>query len=515
MQTTTAAFTAEEKDTVRKVVANLQVSWKRHSLLGNRTFAIGVSLIGGNDVIGINPGSVGSPGVYKYFDESAYIMSLAYERGLNMPTGGLVKAMGEAELDNNSGRFLPRYMGGNSELFTAILPQRPVKVSAGFNTLGIDYMLSQFAGVLTEAPKVDVRSKTMSLRYADYINYFQNKYLDRVTMFTAQQSDVVLESLFSQLGMATSQYRLDAGINIIPFGFFDVGTKFADAIHQIVEAENGHFYQDEEGVFRFENRQHWDSSPYNTVQRIITTSQVINAEAPNDDHLVNVVEVKSSVRAKQPTQLVFSLSTPYLLAASGNTDVFVNFDDPILEIIQPVNIFTANTKDDDTGQDLSTSISVIKVTKFAQSAKITFSNSSTSAAYLTALSLYGRPARVSSEIYYRDKRGISVTAYDEHLLTLENNFIQSPDWAQSYAQMILDDYSRVENLQRLTIKAQPDIQLGDLISWQGRYWRIFDIKTTIDPGVGFVQELLLLQRTIVSYFRIGVSTIGGTDKIAP
>src|SRR3990167_9558119 len=98
---------------------------------------------------------------------------------------------------------------------------------------------------------------------------------------------------------------------------------------------------------------------------------------------------------------------------------------------------------------------------------------------------------------------------------IDNQFIQNQDWADSFAEVLLEDYAQVENLQKITIRAIPELQLGDLISWQGRYWRIYDIKTSLDPGSGFIQELTMLQRTIRQYFRIGISTIGGTDKIAP
>jgi hypothetical protein len=81
--------------------------------------------------------------------------------------------------------------------------------------------------------------------------------------------------------------------------------------------------------------------------------------------------------------------------------------------------------------------------------------------------------------------------------------------------MLLDDFSTPENIQRITIRAVPELQLGDLISWQGRYWRVYDIKSTLDASSGYIQEILIMQRTIASYFRIGISTIGGTDKIAP
>ncbi len=514
MQTTSAAFTAEEKDTVRKIVQNLQVSWHRETTLGNRTFTIGVSLIGGNDIIGINPGAVGSPGIYKYFDESSYVMNMNWERGYNMPTGGLTKALGEAKLDNTNGRFLPRYMGGNSELFTAIQQSRPVKISAGFNYAGIDNMLPQFAGIISDQPKVDVRSKAISIKMADYVHYFQNKYLDKTTIFTGQRTDQVLDTLFSRLGMATSQYDLDPGINIIPFGIFDVGTRFSDAIAKLVEAENGHLYQNEEGVFKFENRQHWDSAPYNAVQKIITTNMVINAEAPDDSHLINIVEVKSQVRTKQPKALIFNLSSPYFLSANTTTDLYVNFDDPILEMDTP-SFFEVNTATDATGTNITSSVNVKNVDKFAQAARITFNNTNSTGGYVTSLTLYGRPAKLTSNIYYRSQDSSSITAYDEHPLSIDNNFIQNPSWAESYAQMILNDFSNIENLQKITVRAMPDLQLGDLISWQGHYWRIFDIKTTLDPSQGFIQELLLLQRNVITYFRIGISTIGGTDRIAP
>jgi hypothetical protein len=513
MQTTSAAFTAEQKDLVRKVVANAQVSWHRQSTVGNRTFTIGVSTIGGNDIIGINPGAVGSPGIYRYFDESSYLLNASWERGLHMPTGGLAKALAEMQLDNTSGRFTPRYMGGNSELFTAILPHRPVKLSAGFNYAGWDDMIPQFSGIITDQPRVDMRSKVVSLKMADYVQYFQNKYLDKTAIFTGQRTDQVLQTLFSRLGMSTSQYDLDYGINIIPFGIFDVGTSFADAINELVEAENGHLYQTEDGIFKFENRQHWDSSPFNAVQKIITTAMVLNAEAPDDTHLINVVEVKSKVRQKQPDQLLFNLSQPYEILASGVTDMYVNFEDPILALDTPTSTnWVANTSSDGLGTDVSTQVSVKNIDVFAQAARITFQNSGTESAFLTQLTLYGRPAKV---VNYRSQDGSSVTAYDEHPLTLENNFIQSKSWAQTYAQMILNDFSNVENLQKITVRAMADLQLGDLISWQGRYWRIFDTKTTLDPSQGFVQELTILQRTITTYFRIGISTIGGTDRIAP
>lgn len=513
---------ANYQKVVRKIAQSLLVSWHKYSLLGAKTFTIGISTIGGNDVIGANPGAIGSPGNYKYFDESDYVLSLGWERGYNMPQGGINMALAEAVLDNTSGRFTPRYMGGSSEINTAILPMRPTIINAGFND-GADETIVQFSGLVSDQPEINIRNRIAKLKMSDYMMFFENKYLDQQVMFTGQRTDQVLSTLLTQAGMNTAQYDLDYGSNIIPFGVFPAGARFSDIIGQLVEAENGHFYQREDGVFQFENRTRWNTNPYNQISYVINTAQVIDAEAASEDHLVNVVEINANVRTKQQQDIVFRLdvTNPVLIPASTTSqDFFVNFDDPVLALTTPTNggavsYFVANSASDGSGTDMTSSVSMILKASFANAAKFALSNSSTSDVYLTSVVISGRTAKVTSNLYLRAKDGSSVTAYQEHSLMIDNDFIGNQTWAESFAQMLLSDYSDPTKIQRLTIRAIPNLTLGTYISWQGRYWRIFDIKTTLDPSAGFIQELLLLQRTMVSYFRIGISTIGGTDKIAP
>jgi hypothetical protein len=524
MQVVPAGFTAEEKDMVQKIAHSLLVSWHKQFVPSNRTFTVGVSIIGGNDVIGANPGALGSPGNYKYSDETQYVMSMAWERGLNVPTGGLNKAMAEAKLYNGAtgtdkGRFTPRYLGGRSELYTAVLPRRPAIINAGFNYDGNDKMIPQFTGLFDKQPALSVRDKTISLSMADYVDFFQNRFLDQTVMYTSVYTNTLLENMFSQLGMSTAQYNIDQGINLIPFALFNKGTRFSDAIQKLAEAENAQFYQDEQGIFRFENRQHWDDTPYNQVQRVINTSQVIDSGVPNEDHLINVVEVKSQSRAKQPLQIVMNFSQPTLINGDSSIELFFSYQDPVLQIVTPSllssdSYYVANTLSDGSGTDVTNSVSVKSIDNFAQASKIVFQNNSSNAAYLTRVIISGRPAKQIGEIYYRGERDASITAYEERPLTINNEYIADANWARSYAEMILDDFSHIENLQTITVRAIPELQLGDLISWQGHQWRIYDIKTTLDPSAGFIQDLKLLQRTIKSYFRIGISTIGGTDLIA-
>lgn len=515
MQTVSAAWTAQEEDLTRHIAHSLLVSWFKDANFDSRAFTIGASTIGGQDLIGINPGAIGGPGQYGYFDETDYVQSLSWERQLNFPTGGMNMALAEAELDNTSGRFLPDYMGGNSELFTSVYKsRRPLVIGAGFNLDGVDQTIPQFAGILKDPPQQSLRNRLVGLQAADYIDFFSNRFLDQESMFTAKRTDEVYETLLiNGLGLSTAQFELDHGLNTIPFGIFERGTRYSDIFHQLAEAENGHFFQDEEGIFRFENRQHWDTSPYNSVQAILATAQVIDAEAPNFDHVVNVVEVKGEQLEKQPNQLIYSLASQIPLPANADTSFFVDFDDPILEIDPPTNIL-ANTQEDGSGSNITANISLVSVDEFARSAKYILRNSGV-AGYLTSFEVTGRPARKVADIYLREQDSSSLTAYEERVLTIDNPYIQNNSWALSYALMVLQDFSEPDKVLRLTIRAVPRLQFGDLISWQGSSWRIFGIKSKLSASAGFVQELLIFKREIRSFFKIGISTIGSIDGIAP
>lgn len=513
MLSVNSAFTAEERDKTRQISSNLQVAWKKDYNASTKIFTVGSSAIGSSDTINSMGDVTSDWNKYLYEDETDNLVRVEWERELNEPIGGIAKAQAGAVLNNTSGRYLPDYNGGTSALFTSVyLPRRPFIVNAGFNYNGVDNNIPQFIGITTKAPVINERDRTVQLQGTDFINYLQNSYVDNAAIFTGLRSDQVIENLLINSGFSTSQYDLDYGINIIPFAEFNVGDRFGDIINQIVQAENGYFWQTEEGILKFQNRQAWTNNPYNQVQRIISTSQVIEQVTPNTEHIINVVEVIAKPRAKQPNQLVWKLSTSIEVPANSTIEQFINYDDPMLSVDAPV--FVANTQSDGVGAD-ATSFITIKKYDFARASKLKITNSASYSVFITLMTIYGRPAKVINDIYFREKRDASVTAFEERPYKIENNYINSSVWANSFANMVLDDYSQPQKLIELTIRAIPELQLGDLISWQGKYWRVWGISSKLSAQDGFIQELKLLQRNIVTYFRIGISTIGGTDGIAP
>ena len=508
MQVVTSGFTAEAHDTVRRPSHSLLMSWNKFDLSGNVTFTIGVSSIGGNDVIGANPGGIGNPGQWQYTDDSDYVMSMQWERQLNIPTGGLTKAYSDVDLDNTSGRYLPEYMGGEGEFNTSILPKRPQIINAGFEVQGVPENIPQFAGLLNKQPTVNLANRTINLQADDYLGYFENKYVDNTAMFTGVTTDQLVETLFQQAGMATSQYDLDTGLNEIPFTIIESGSKMSEVLNELAIAENGHIFQDEEGIFKFWNRQKFYNSPYNEVQKIIQTSQVINVESPNEDHIINVVELNATVWQKRSSQQIFELSGTVEIIASQRTEFWANLDDPVLAVTS--QSITANTKEDGTGSAIT--VTVVQREVFSQAVKYTLTAPTTG--YITAFTINGRSAVVGEQFVSRLKDDSSVTAFQERTLTIDNKYIQNRTWANSYSQVLLDRFSEPDNIQKMTIRAIPNLQLGDLISWQGHYWRVYSIRNSFDEGSGFLQDLLLIKPRLTSLFTIGVSEIGGVDQIA-
>lgn len=524
MQSVSAAFTAEAKDTVREPAHSLLVAWKKDTNTSNRTFTIGVSSIGGSDLIGLESGAFSSASIYQYEDESSYVTNLGWEHNLNMPLGGLTKGAGEFSLDNTSQRFTPDYMSGNSAIYTAVgEPKRPFIINAGFKTNGINETIPQFSGITNKPPQVNNNQKTFVTGGFDYADFLSNRDLNDSAMFTGIRTDVAISTLLNQAGLTTSQYDLDVGLNEIPFVLFENGDKMGNILNLLAQSEHGHMFQDEQGKYRFWNRQHWNNAPYNQIQCILTTAEVLNQEIdPQErlDSLVNVVEINTDYYRKNvDTVYYYDTSSvdsgeEIVIPSNATTEVWFNFEFPTLEITN--STFIAYSEPNYNGINLTSQITINKIDTFSSAAKYTITNNSSSGAYFPFIEIIGRYAEKISDIKVRQVDDSSVTAYEEKPITITNKYIQSTQWANYLADLILQGFSRPLNIQKLTIKAMPQLQLGDLISYSGIEFKILGIKTTYNVSSGFIQELSLTNSNFstTTYFTIGISSIGGADLIA-
>ena len=512
MQTVTSDFITRANKTMRKLTHRALMSFPRSYNSSVTFFTIGVSTIGGADIIKGDGNVVAEWDKYQYDDYSYRIKSIEVtrtEEALNSTT----LAQADIVLENHDNYFTP---SRGSTIQNFILPYRPVKLFGGFGSEAIP----QFTGLTEKMPTIDEKGKTASFHCIDFMYSLFNRPLDNAVMYQGKRTDEILAALLVAFGITPTQYNFDVGFNIINFAFFDKGSKFGDVVKELMEAEMGRFFMDEQGIIRFKNRQNYVSA----AQWFFNTSNIVDISTSSQDDIINVVTVKANVREVQAKQKYWELQSAIEVPASGSVDIWADFNDPVTTVDAPAyitsattSLYTTNTIKDGSGDQVASGISFIN-TLFAKSYKMTVSNSNAYSVFITSLELYATPAVVVKQIYTRQQDDASVAKYDERITNIENDYINNEGDAFSKAKIILDDYATYANQYVLTVKGNPALQIGDAVSvnvwgFSGTYVINKIINRWADGK--FTQMLTVRKKTFRTFFTVGISTIGGVDVIAP
>ena len=522
MQVVSPEFDTASKSTMRQLAWRCAISFDKTFDPTVDFFTIGVSAIGSDDIIAGEGSVLQEWDKYLYTDYSDRIISIEYNREQDQPTGSLVMATADIVLDNTDDLFTP-----NSDpiIGSYILPYRPIRISLGFNNTVIPI----FVGLTEGMPQIDEKSKTAKFHCIDFIGRLYNRPLTEALVYVDMRSDEIIDDLLqNQGGLIPSQYTLDTGMNFIKAAFFEKNANLGAVIREICEAEAASFFMDEAGEIRFWNRQYLPTQPQTPVYWF-NKNNTFEIEVPKEDLIVNAVTINADVREVQGIQSVlkFTGSTDpnewIAVPAGGTLEKFFDFTDPVTDVdITPGNLGynrVANSQADGNGTDLTTSVTVSSYSLFTTAIKVTFSNSSGSIAYVTDFEVFGTPAKVTKKIRSKYIDQNSVDDYEERPLTITNNFIQSTSFANSYAQIILNDRAELGDIRRIKVPALPQLQIGDIVtlddgSLSADYF-ITKITGSMSKTDGFYQWLTLIKRDIQTYFTIGISDIGGDDVIAP
>ncbi len=527
MQPTSGNFTLKAINPIRYPIGRLYVAWDKTYQSGLDFFTIGVSTIGGIDVIKGEGNTLTESDKYEYTDESDDLILIEYEREALEPLQSVNRAILDVILDNNDNRYTPE---GGSDIDDFILPRRPIRAYLGFGKDAPEYV-QVFTGQIVDFPEIDERENTVRIHCRDFFDTLWNFPIQNTVMYTDMRTDEIIEELLQLAGLTAGQYDLQVGSTTIPFAYFKKGQKLGESIRKLAEAELGRFYLDETGIYRYENRYHWALST--SVVAILQEEQVIAADKPNIDGLVNVVEITAHPRQVMDNQLIWQTTNPKEILAGETLEFFANFEDPVTGVDTPNNedstvtlpidatsYFMANGLSNYEGGDLGSDISLDDFDIFAESAKLVFTNNGASTAYLKVV-LWGTPAKQIAGpdgIFVRvadDAAGESIEKYGEQPVKIDNDFIQSANFAQSLGQILIADRKEPADYQHLTVIGNPAFQIGDLVDWRSRYYNIIKIKGRLSASAGLTQDITMVQRTLHSYFVIGLSTIGGPDEIAP
>lgn len=513
------AFNSMTTAVVRHIKYAFRVAWTR-SEKSSAYAVVGSSIVNGNDLVKGLIASVTPLDVFEYFDETEDLLSLEYDRQIQEPLGGLAMAILDASLSNIDHRYSPNV---NSTIGTAILPNRPTRASIGFRLLSTDQLVTIFKG-LTMMPKENKMSRTSDVQAYDYVK-FLNDYPLESEIYVNQRSDQIIQDILTTVGIGSSSYALDTGRNTIGFAWFDKNAKAGDRIKKICEAEDAIFFQDENGILRFENRNHYGMSPYTHPVWDIEPSHIMNWREDNNTKIINDITVTANPReVVTNTVEIWKNGIEEEIEIGESIEIWAQMDNPIYELTTPAQDidYKAYTGANATGTDISSDIDV-DADLLTTTIKLTITNNSGSKAYLSLMRLRGKPALITSEIKVRVIDNGSVDKYGTQPFTLDNDFIDSQDFAEYIANALVTKYSEPTRRIVLTVQGVPQLQLRDMVRVKDpdinayKDFRVMRIQGKLDGG-SFVQDLYL--REVVAgeydnYAIVGQSVVEGSDLVSP
>lgn len=481
-------------------------------------FTLDESTLNGGDLLGLSGDNPFLPwSQYEYVDFTERLVYMSVERSLDFPYS-VVSAIADFQLNNYDKYFTPN---SGSPVSSYILPKRPVRLLQGFAST----VLPQFVGLTEGMPDISRTDGTATFTAMDFLTWIYDMPIRNTIAMQNVTTDEVLANIFQQFGLLSDQYDLAKGRNKIPFLFFERDQQTAgDIIRLLMQAEMGMLWLDEQGIIRFRPRLEQPSEPAYYFDH----DSIIQLETSEDDQIINHVIINTDVREVQEYQTVYSKTsadtTLHVVPAGGTYVLPAQLSDPCLTIEAPsfgqnsgVSWFTAALPD---GRPVNSGVTATTTELKTNTFDITFTNSNGFPVNINQLSLWGQPARqISLEpTVYDAYDDASVAKYEEKVLTIDNNFIQSTSQADSLGDTILDEYSEYNDIITVEVKGNPAIQLSDIIEIDyedasGEY-RVISITNKIQDAK-FTQILKCKRYTPRYWFTLDQSILNGTDVLAP
>lgn len=526
MQSVSSSFTQATQSPIRLLNYRCLASFLKNFDEDTTFFTIGESLIGGPDIIKGDGSVVQEWDKYDYDDYTGRVLDIEWNREAEPPLSAVTMATADITFNNTDDYFTPT--NENSPIYGNIKPRRPIRLYVGFD----QGVIPIFIGVTDGMPVIDEKNKTARFHCIDFLQSIMNIPLDTEVMYIDKRTDEIVASLLETAGLVSSQFDLDTGSVIVPFAYFKKDSKIGDALREIAEAELGTLYMREDGVIRFENRTNWAS---NEQVWGLDQSQVLDMSVPNRDSVINLVEVFAKAREVQAKQKLWELANPIEIGPNGTVEIFADFKDdygdlPVTSVDDPdyitsatTSLYATNEKRDGSGPTMAGDVSLDSTDQFSTAFKMTFSNSNaTKTVFITQLELYATPAKVINDIYVKEIDQASIgnnkDGVDEKPYQIENNYIQDSAAATTMAKIILEDRAEIDDQRSMLIKGIPQLQVGDVLHYTDRRasetYYVTKISGTLNSS-GLRQNIMVSKRTIREYFRIGISTIGGSDVIGP
>ena len=529
MNTVSTKFHDLANGSVRPLDWEVAISWSKERNSDTSWFTLDQSTLGGGDLLAedtTNPVQLWDS--YDYERSRDRVISLNVERSVEFPYN-IQSAICDVKLNNYDGYY--SIDNADSPLSGDILPSRPIRAYLGFRGAGVTPV---FVGLTDSIPTYSgTHNTTAQITALDFLSEIGNMSLQNMVMMQNARTDQVIAAILEQFGVESYMFNLSPGINTIPFVYFESGKNAGNALKELVQAENGAMWIDEQGIIRFQPRTSIIGAESSMV---FTPSNIVSITPSATSGIVNRVFVQADVRQVMETQLIFSNDNSqgyeqaasddaYRLGANGITDIWVSFEDPIWQcntspVLNGDNNSSSFTAVDLSGDSVNSNIAATGQL-FATSLKLTFNNTNNFPVSITYLQLFGQPAKVvggSPTITYTAQDDDSVEMFGVQELSItDNTCFGNQQNIDGFATDILTRYASYSPTLKLEVKGDPALQIQDIITLSGTdYDGDYLIKgiTNSLSDSKLTTTLTIITHTIVSPFVLDKSTLDGEDVLS-
>lgn len=513
---------------IRPIDWELGISWTKQRNPETSWFVLDQSQLNGPDLLADsnnNPIQIWDSYEYQLMRDRVIEMNL--ERSIEFPYN-VQCAVLDVKLNNYDGLF--SFNNPQSPISQYILPSRPIRGYLGFQTAGLTPV---FVGLTNGVPSYSGTHNTVAeLTAMDFLSSIGDMSLRNMVMMRDARTDEVIEVILKQFGIESHMYKFEKGLNMIPFVYFESGKNAGNALRELIQAENGAMWIDEQGIIRFAPRTFVLGKE--SVMAFDPTN-IISITPSQTSGLVNRVYIEADIRKVMDFQQVFSIDNKngysgtadddqYRVKANSELTVWLSFDDPIWQATVNPELNGDVNNSSFTAVDLDGVSVASKVeatgTLFADTMKLTFSNSNNFPISVDFLQIWGEPAKIvgtSPTIKYTAEDEASIEQFGLFELNVtDNTCFGNEQNIDAFATDVLSSYASYSPILEMQVKGDPSLQLNDIVTIEGTEydgdWLIKSIEHSL-TGTGLATKLKVIRTEIRSPFILNKSVLNGPDLL--
>ena len=407
-------------------------------------------------------------GVFDGSNEAVRMIGLRTERGDNYYLSGDGRGfeshgIGFAMLtvDNYDGRFDPYNTTG--PLYGKLQPGVKVRLKVRDGIGGTDYPI--IAGILQDIKPYGRRGEV------DLVLDDGWRWLSDRDVSVALQANIYADDAIGAIADAAAYpwgYELDTGPDLIKW-WWATGKKAKSEIEDIANSGIGSVFVANDGKLKYYSRQHADD-PIMTLHEGELLKDIVIPQPWEFQR--NIVKLSVKPRVTQSSQVIWTLNDKPAITAGESIVIWAsysyeNYGVPATDVITPeiTTDYTANASADGSGADKGAQIA-IEITKFAETAKIIYTNNDAGTVYLTLAQLRGKPINAPNTTVIIQEG----TNADTMPRVLELDLL----WQQDYnvgvniSEYLVDFLQSIQYFPTVFIEGRPEIQfaldLYDIVS---------------------------------------------------